>query len=158
MAYLAGDDPEPDRAGTGQGDGPAARSETVPVERVVDGDTLLVYYEGRKEYVRYIGIDTPESAIPDRPEECFGPEAAALNSALVSGGTVRLEFDRELRDRFGRLLAYVYADGLLVNAELLRRGYAETMTIPPNDSRSDRFDRLERDARNADRGLWSECR
>src|SRR5215213_4702317 len=80
------------------------------VLRVIDGDTIEVDLGGREEHVRYIGIDTPESAIPGEPVECFGKEAAAANEDLVDGETVRLVFDAERRDRYGRLLAYVYAD------------------------------------------------
>jgi micrococcal nuclease len=140
----------------GGGD-PAAGPVTVPVERVVDGDTIVVEYEGDNEYVRYIGIDTPESVRPDTPVECFGEESSEANSALVGSREARLEFGPELRDRFGRLLAYVFVSDLMVNAELLRRGYAQTLTIPPNDARSGLFARLEREAREAELGLWGTC-
>ena len=137
--------------------GPAAGAVNVPVERVVDGDTIVVRYEGDSEYVRYIGIDTPESVKPDSPVECFGEESSEANAALVEGREARLVFGPELRDRFGRLLAYVYVSDVMVNAEMLRRGLAETLTIPPNDARSGLFERLERDAREAGLGLWGAC-
>lgn len=132
-----------------------ASSVSVKVDRVVDGDTAKVFFEGRSEYVRYIGIDTPESVDPDSAVECFGPEAKAFNESQLEAGTVRLEFDEERRDRYGRLLAYVYVGELMLNAELLRQGYAETMTIAPNDSRADRFRQIEADARKEGLGLWS---
>lgn len=146
--------------GAGQDDSPlpAGHSVTVEVDRVVDGDTAKVFFGGRSEYVRYIGIDTPESVKPGSPVECYGEEAKDFNQGLLARQpTVRLEFDREERDRYGRLLAYVYSGGTLLNAELLRRGYATTMAIPPNDSRAGQFERLERQARAAGRGLWSAC-
>jgi len=132
--------------------------ETASVARVIDGDTILVRIDGREERVRYIGVDTPETVAQDRPVECFGPEASARNKALVEGRTVQMERDVSDRDRFGRLLRYVYADGVLVNAELLRDGYATSVTFPPDVRENERFRALEREAREAGRGLWSECR
>lgn len=135
----------------------AAGPVTVEVDRVVDGDTAKVFYGGESEYVRYIGIDTPESVDPDSPVECYGEEARRFNADLLKAGEVRLRFGPEERDRFGRLLAYVYVRDVMLNAELLRKGYAETLTIPPNDGESARFERIERQARDAGRGLWSAC-
>jgi endonuclease YncB( thermonuclease family) len=94
---------------------------------------------------------------PDSPVECYGPEASRFNQRLVEGETVRLDFDAERRDVYGRLLAYVYVGELFVNAELLREGYATTLTIPPNDRFARRFAELEREASAAGRGLWREC-
>jgi micrococcal nuclease len=130
------------------------------VVRIVDGDTIVVRLDGRQERLRYIGIDTPESVAPDQPVECFGRAAAEENRRLVEGRTVTLDFDVEERDRFGRLLAYVRraSDGLLVNAELVRRGYATTLTIPPNVRYAGRFAALQREARRAGLGLWGSCR
>ena len=155
LVYLAGDDGK-DSPGAGRvtNTSPGTGRDTVPVDRVVDGDTAKVYYEGRSQYVRYIGIDTPESVKPDSPVECFGEQATEANAGLIEGEDVRLVFGPERRDRFGRLLAYVYVSDLMVNAELLRLGYAETLTIPPNDARSEQFDRLEGQARKADLGQW----
>jgi len=104
--------------------------------------------------VRYIGIDTPET---NGPVECYGPEATAANARMV-GGRVRLEFDVERRDRYGRLLAYVHADGRMVNAALARGGYAEPLTIEPNVRHERRFRALAREARRAGRGMWRVCR
>jgi micrococcal nuclease len=127
------------------------------VVRAVDGDTILVKLGGRTEYVRYIGIDTPETVKPGTPVQCFGPQAHELNSDLVSGRTVRLRFDVERRDRYGRLLAYVYVSGRFVNAILVRRGYARTLTIPPDDTYARRFARLQHRAGRLGLGLWSAC-
>jgi len=133
-------------------------SATVRVDRVVDGDTAKVFYEGDDDYVRYIGIDTPESVKPGYPVECYGEEASRFNAKLLARHpTVKLVFDKEQRDRYGRLLAYVYSGGTLLQSELLRRGYATTMEVPPNTSRAREFARLEDEAREAGRGLWSAC-
>jgi len=159
LACQAGRDG--DQSGSGDGTGsaaPVAEPVTVEVDRVVDGDTAKVFYRGRSQYVRYIGIDTPESVKPGSPVECYGVEAKDFNEARLSGGTVRLRFGPEQRDRFGRLLAYVYVSDVMLNAQLLERGYAETLTIPPNDAKSVRFQRIEDEARQAGRGLWGDCR
>ena len=95
--------------------------------RVVDGDTIRVRLAGAEERVRYIGIDTPE-----RDERCF-VAALEANEALLEKGPLRLEFDRERRDRYGRLLAYVYAGGTFVNLELVREGMADPVVYEPND-------------------------
>ena len=131
--------------------------EAARVLRVVDGDTILVELEGREERVRYIGVDAPESVAPDRPPGCFGREAREANRELVEGKTVRLERDVSERDRFGRLLRYVYADGASVNEELVRRGYATAVTFPPDVREAARFRALERQARESRRGLWGAC-
>jgi micrococcal nuclease len=129
------------------------------VVRVVDGDTVRVAVGGRVERVRYIGIDTPESVKPDTPVQCYAERASAANAGLVRDRRVRLVTDAERRDRFGRLLAYVYVEpgGTFVNAALVRDGFARTLTIPPNVAHADEFARLGRQARRAGRGLWRAC-
>ena len=130
------------------------------VERVVDGDTLVVRVGSRSERVRLIGIDTPESVDPRRPVECFGKEASAhMADLLPEGTTVRLERDVEARDRFDRLLAYVFrqSDDLFVNLAMVRDGYADVATFPPNVAHVDEFAAAARDAREQGRGLWSAC-
>ena len=143
------------------GETPTARSATAPVVRVVDGDTIVVSLGGRDEDVRYIGVDTPETVKPDTPVQCFGPQASAENHRLVDGRTVRLVFDRERRDVYGRLLAYVYlvggGRGQFVNAALVRGGYARTLTIPPNTAHEGTFRRLQARAGRDGRGLWAHC-
>jgi micrococcal nuclease len=144
----------------GRGGDPApARDRIGRVVRVVDGDTVAVALAGRVERVRYIGIDTPESVKPGTPVQCYAHRAAAENARLVARERVRLVLDVEPRDRFGRLLAYVYRvrDGPFVNAALVRGGYARTLTIPPNVRFADRFHALAAEARRAGRGLWSAC-
>ena len=124
------------------------------VVKVVDGDTIHVRVGERLEKVRYIGVNTPEVHHPRKGEQPGGREAMALNRRLAEGKTVRLELDVQLRDRYGRLLAYVWVGETMVNAELVRLGYAQVMTVPPNVRHQDLFLQLQRDARQAGRGLW----
>ncbi len=125
------------------------------VVRVVDGDTIHVRLGDRVEKVRYIGVNTPEVHHPRKGEEPGGREAAAMNRQLAEGQRVRLELDVRTRDRYGRLLAYVWVGDTMINAELVRRGYAQVMTVPPNVRHQALFLRLQRDARAAGRGLWA---
>ena len=137
--------------------GDEPRSAYAYVTRVVDGDTIEVRLDGEIEDVRYIGVDTPETVKPDAPVECFGPRASRFDHALVERRRVRLVFGVERHDVYGRLLAYVYLGRRFVNAELVRRGLARTLTIPPNDHFAPLFARLERRAARAGRGLWGAC-
>jgi micrococcal nuclease len=134
----------------------AARILTGTVTHVVDGDTITVAVGNRAEKVRYIGMDTPETKHPVKGEEPGGREAAAANRSLVLGKTVRLELDVRERDRYQRLLAYVYVGELMVNAELVRRGCAHAVTLPPNVAHAQELVRLEREARLGRRGLWGQ--
>lgn len=132
------------------------RGDNGRITRHVDGDTIYVDAVS----VRLIGIDTPETKDPGSPVECFGPKAsAALARLLPVGERVRLVYDVERRDRYGRDLGYVYRlrDGLFVNAELVKRGFAGVLTIPPNVKHEDQFRHLLRGARSNDRGLWATC-
>jgi micrococcal nuclease len=142
-----------------RGEDDPASSTTARVLRVVDGDTILVAVGGRQERVRYIGVDTPETVKPHTRVQCFGKRASAANHRLVDGRTVRLVAGAEARDRYGRLLAYVYraSDGRFVNEALIRGGYATTLAIAPNVRFAGRFAALARQARDAGRGLWSAC-
>ena len=148
---TAGDDSggSPDRDGARVG----------RVVRVVDGDTIHVQVGGTRETVRYIGVDTPESVKPGTPVQCFAKRASTFNHRFVGGEQVRLVLDAEPRDRYGRLLAYVYRvrDKRFVNAALVRRGYAVPLTIPPNVAHAEQFRKLASAARRAGRGLWSSC-
>jgi micrococcal nuclease len=130
------------------------------VTRVVDGDTIDVVIRGRHERVRLLGIDTPEIHVDPASPECFGPEAAVHTSSLLPPGTeVRLERDVVGRDHYGRLLAHVYRlpDGLLVNEELLRTGFARPLTIEPNHVFASRYVAATVAAEAAGRGLWGRC-
>jgi micrococcal nuclease len=104
-----------------------------------------------------IGVDTPETVKPDTPVQCFGRRASAFEHRLVEHRQVRLVFGVERRDVYGRLLAYVYLGDRFVNAELLRRGLARTLEIPPNTRFAERFQRLQAAAARAGRGLWGVC-
>jgi len=128
------------------------------VQRVVDGDTLLL---GTGERVRLIGVDTPETKHPNKPVEHFGREAAAFTKRLAEGKPVKLEYDQanahlQHKDRYDRTLAYVFLDdGTLLNSEIIRQGYGFAYTQSPF-SRMEEFRRLEREAREQKRGLWGE--
>jgi micrococcal nuclease len=126
------------------------------VQRVVDGDTFVATVNGRRERVRIIGVDTPESVDPNRPDEPFGEEASNFAKHYLTGETVRMAGDVEPRDRYGRMLAYVWlADGTFWNALLAAEGYAQQLTIPPNVTYAALFRRLVGEARREDRGLWA---
>jgi len=133
------------------------KSASATVERVVDGDTIVVRLNGRRETVRYIGVDTPESVKRNTPVECFALRASNFNKSLVAHRKVRLQTDAELRDRYGRLLAYVAVGGRSVNAALLRGGYARTFEFPPNTSHAIEFAALAAKAGRAKVGLWGAC-
>jgi micrococcal nuclease len=130
------------------------------VLEVVDGDEIIVGHHGKAELVRYIGINAPEVDHPTRGLEPGGQEAAAVNRQLVDGKWVRLELTDEVRDRFDRVLAYVWvpqADGreLMANAEMVARGYARVATFHANQQYAEQFRDLEGQARTTGRGLWS---
>lgn len=138
--------------------GQVQRAATVAtVIEVVDGDTVEVVRAGSRDLVRLLGVDTPETVHPDRPVECYGPEAKAFTTARLAGRSVRLEFDAVRRDQFGRLLAFVHVDGERFNDVLLREGYAELLVIPPNGLHGRSLLWAEMEARRAGRGLWGAC-
>jgi micrococcal nuclease len=142
----------------------AARPEDGPararglVVRAIDGDTVEVAIGGRREDVRLIGVDTPETVKPGTPVQCYGERASHFTHRLLEGRRVRLDLGVERRDVYGRLLAYVHRGRLFVNAALVRRGLARSLTIPPNDRFAALFRRLELRAARAGRGLWGACR
>ncbi|HYF12248.1 MAG TPA: thermonuclease family protein [Actinomycetota bacterium] len=143
--------------GCSESTGPRGQRGGTLVTRVVDGDTAHVELDGRDVTIRFIGIDTPESVAPGQPVECFGPEAADYTTDRLEGARVRVEFDVEREDRFGRTLAYVWIGDELFNETLLRHGYALVTTFPPNVRYVDRFVTAQRDARERGRGLWRAC-
>lgn len=150
-------------AGCGGGGGVGrdpGRPGTARVLRVVDGDTIVVSIGGLEENVRLLGVDTPESVDPRSPVECFGKEASERTLALLPPGTdVTLVRDVEARDRYSRLLAYVYRadDGAFVNLQLVRQGYADVLTFPPNVAHADDFTTAATQAEDEGLGLWSAC-
>jgi micrococcal nuclease len=130
------------------------------VVRVIDGDTIVVRIGGHDEDVRLIGIDTPETHKPNTPVECFGPEATARMQQLLPAGTaVQLERDAEARDRYGRLLAYVYraSDGLFVERTMLDEGFAGVLAIAPNTAHRAELGAAVATAEAAGKGLWRAC-
>jgi len=126
---------------------------TVLVQRVVDGDTLLLADHTR---IRLLGVDTPETKRPDTPVEPFGPEASAFTRAHVEGRQVRLEFDKERYDKYGRVLAYVYLDDWFLNEAMLRAGLGRAITNHPySESMKRRFRAAEHEAQRERLGIWS---
>jgi micrococcal nuclease len=141
------------------------------IKRVVDGDTLKIIYQGQEESVRLIGIDTPESkrnkkAYKDARRSgkdvdeiaAMGKEAARYVRTIArEDDRLTIEFDVQKRDKYRRLLGYVYLEnGRMLNEEIIKAGYASPMTIPPNVKYQDRFLKIYREARNAKRGLFRE--
>ena len=122
---------------------------TATVTRVIDGDTIIIDTGHR---VRYIGIDTPE-IYPER--EAYGMEAWQANRQLVEGKQVRLERDVSEKDKYGRLLRYIYVDDIFVNAELVRQGLAEAKAYPPDTKHQDLLEQVEKEAKRAGRGIWA---
>ncbi|HYO43912.1 MAG TPA: thermonuclease family protein [Candidatus Limnocylindrales bacterium] len=137
---------------------PVGETETARVVRVVDGDTLVIDRGMGNERLRYIGIDAPESVKPDTPVAFMGREASAANAALVEGATLLVERDVSDTDQYGRLLRYAWLrDGetwLFVNLELVRQGYAQVVTYPPDVRWIDTLRDAQRVARDAGLGLW----
>lgn len=122
------------------------------VQRVIDGDTILL----APERIRLIGADTPETVHPKRPVEPWGPEATQFTKDFLAGGKVRLEFDGPSRDKYGRMLAYVWVGDRMLNEELIRTGLATAeLGYPYSSAMKDRFRRAEDEARAARRGIWS---
>lgn len=149
--------PGPDEGGGRAGSPSSGGRERTTVVDVVDGDTIEVGLGGTVEDVRLIGVDTPETVHPSEPVECFGPRASSYTSTALLGESVRLEFDDERRDHYGRLLAYVWLDGKLFNETLVARGLAEVIIYSPNDAYADTLLGAESKAQSSGRGMWSAC-
>jgi len=126
------------------------------VLRIVDGDTFVCRFpDGKEEKIRLIGVNTPETSHQKKGVEYYGKEAKEFTKNTLSGKRVKLELDMQPRDRYGRLLAYVYLeDGTMLNALLVQEGYAQVMTVPPNVKYHDMFLKLQREAREQGKGLW----
>jgi len=135
----------------------APEAKTYEVSRVVDGDTIIVIFEGKEERLRLIGLDAPESvhSDPDR-NVTYGAISAEFARAQLEGQNVTLEFDVQVRDQYGRLLAYVYLDGELFNELLIREGHAKAGTYPPNVKYNEILHEAEEQAREDALGLWAE--
>jgi len=133
--------------------GSACGAREATVERVIDGDTIVLPGDVK---IRYLLVNAPETT--NGHADCYGANAAQFNSDLVLGKTVQLDYDTACQDMFGRTLAYVSVDGQDVNRLLIERGYACVLHIPPDgDARADEFKALEAAARAAKRGLWAAC-
>jgi micrococcal nuclease len=142
--------------GAGNDRGPGVTAEAT-VTRVVDGDTVHVFLDGKDVTIRLIGIDTPETVAPGQPVECFGPEASRFAIARLTGRDVLLEFDRDPIDPFGRTLAYLWLGGQLFNETLVAQGFAQAKSHPPNTAHQAALDAAEDLARRANRGRWGAC-
>ncbi len=128
-----------------------------PVTRVVDGDTIVVAMAGEENKVRLIGIDTPESVHPDDTRNIpYGKISSEFTRDSLEGQLVYLEYDVEPNDQYGRILAYVWLDGVMFNKTLLTEGHAVLATYPPNVRYVDEFTELQTQARNDGKGLWSD--
>jgi micrococcal nuclease len=136
---------------------PAPSGAYYVVDRVIDGDTIVVRTSKGDVHVRLIGVDSPESVKPDTPVQCFAIAASTYTKRALTDTLVRLEYDVERYDRYGRTLAYVWVGRSMFNEQLVRDGYAVVETVPPDVRYVDRFVAAERDARQHDRGLWSAC-
>ena len=124
----------------------------VKVKRVVDGDTFVA---DAGERVRLIGVDTPETVHPKKSVEFYGKEASAFLDSLIEGKIVRLEYDWNQKDKYGRILAYVWLDTLFINAEIIGQGYGHAyLKYPFKQEYMSMFRQLETEAREAGRGLW----
>ncbi|MBR6689644.1 MAG: thermonuclease family protein [Clostridia bacterium] len=127
------------------------------VVRVVDGDTIVVDFNGKDEKVRLIGVDTPESVHADETKNTKeGILVSDYTKSKLTGKKVKLEFDVQERDKYGRLLAYVYIDGEMYNKHLLEIGYAKIATYPPNVKYVEDFKEIQKQARENKVGLWAE--
>lgn len=127
----------------------------VKVTKVIDGDTIEIE-SGEK--VRLIGVNTPETVDPRRKVQCFGKEASSFTKENLEGKFVKLEKDVSEKDKYGRLLRYVHAGGVLFNEELIKQGYAEVSTYPPDVKYKDRFLLAQKHARENNLGLWGKCK
>lgn len=128
---------------------------TATIVRVVDGDTVLVNTGGEEVKVRLIGVNTPETVDPNSPVEAYGKEASDFTKArLTEGLSVELEYDVQQLDQYGRHLAYLWVDGEMFNATLVREGYAQVATYPPNVRYQEVFINEEANAREENKGLW----
>jgi micrococcal nuclease len=128
---------------------------TVTVTSVTDGDTIEISPTIRgTEDVRLIGIDTPETVDPSEGVEPYGPQASAFAERELTGRKVGLEFDQEKVDQYGRLLAYVYANGSMFNEKLVEKGYAQAYPYPPNTVHEGKFAAAQSRARASGIGIW----
>lgn len=129
--------------------------EKAKVIHIFDGDSIEI--EGGKR-IRLIGIDTPELDVKENTPDCFATESAKITKQLLENQIVELEKDKEDTDKYGRLLRYVYTDGVFINEFLLQQGYGRRISIPPNTRYWKELDAAEKEAKEGKRGLWGKCR
>lgn len=129
-------------------------SDPLVVTKIVDGDTIKL---ANGETIRYIGIDTPETKHPSKSKQCYGAEASERNKELVFGKKIELTYDVSETDKYGRVLAYVWVDGKMVNEQLVEEGFAFAKAYPPDLLYQEEFDKLQNIAKKDFRGLWKEC-
>jgi len=123
---------------------------------VIDGDSIVVEIEGKNYEVRYIGIDAPEMSDSDKPAEFMAKEALEKNKELITGKIVKLEKDVSETDKYGRLLRYIYVEDMMINAELVRLGYAYAKSYPPDIKYNDLLLKCQREAKENKLGIWSQ--
>ncbi len=137
---------------------PALAQDIYEIKQVIDGDTIEITRYGKPEQVRLIGLDTPETLDPRKPVQCYGNEASDNSKKLLSGQNVRIEFDQQVgeRDRYGRLLAYIWLNDGLINLELIKGGYAHEYTYRSQSYKyQNQFKEAESLAKQAQVGFWS---
>lgn len=129
----------------------------VVVSKVSDGDTFTIIIDNKKYGVRLIGVDTPESVHPNKKKNVpYGKIASNYTKERLEGKKVILKKDVQARDKYGRILAFVYIDGKMYNEELIEEGHAKIMTVPPNVGNTERFKKLQKEAQKLKKGVWNE--
>lgn len=129
----------------------------VVVSKVSDGDTFTIIIDNKKYGVRLIGVDTPESVHPNKKKNVpYGKIASNYTKERLEGKKVILKKDVQARDKYGRILAFVYIDGKMYNEELIEKGHAKIMTVPPNVNNTERFKQLQKEAQKLKKGVWNE--
>lgn len=149
------DSPEPEQEEEEPESSPSNDRMTATVASITDGDTIKVNMNGREETIRFILVDTPETKHPRIGVQPFGPEASAFTEQQLSGKEVQIEPGIEERDRYGRLLAYIYVDGQMFNKRLLKEGLARVDVYPPNTKYLDEFQEIQSAAQQKQIGIWS---
>ena len=148
-----------DEVGVQEDDGVPSRGELIPVELVktIDGDTIKIKYDGKEQNVRYLLIDTPETNHPQLGKQPFGQQAKERNTELMNSGKLEIEFDiGGETDKYGRLLAYIYIDGVSIQEKLLEEGLARVGYVyPPNTRHLDAYEKAQERAKEAGIGIWT---
>ncbi|HAR6087022.1 TPA: thermonuclease family protein [Staphylococcus pseudintermedius] len=142
------------------GDGPFKKSstdvrgESYLVKRVIDGDTIIIDKDGQDERVRLIGVDTPETVKPNTPVQPYGKAASNFTKKHLTNQRVRLEYDREPKDKYGRTLAYVWLGDEMFNVKLAKEGLARVKFYPPNDKYRILIEQAQKEAQKKQLNIW----